>query len=73
MKRLFLFLAAIMLASMSLLTSCTEDNPVDTPPTISFVTGAGFISGDATLTVSTPFTIKILAEAKEFYETKGIL
>jgi hypothetical protein len=62
MKRVFLFLGAIMISLVTLLTSCTEDNPVDTPPTINFVSGAGFISGDATLTVSTPFIIKILAE-----------
>jgi len=62
MKRVFLFLGAIMISSVTLLTSCTEDDPVDTPPTISFVAGANYISGDATLTVNTPFIIKILAE-----------
>jgi hypothetical protein len=63
MKKVFLFLGAIMLTSGALFTSCTTDNTVDTPPTVSFVAGAGFISDDATLTVNTPFEVKILAEA----------
>jgi hypothetical protein len=63
MKKVFLFLGAIMISGVTLLTSCTEENPADTPPTVSFVAGAGFISDDATLTVNTPFEVKILAEA----------
>jgi hypothetical protein len=70
MKRIFLFLGAIILTSVALLTSCTSDNTVDTPPTVNFVAGAGFISDDATLTVSTPFQIKILAEANATSQSK---
>ena len=62
MKRVFLFLSAILLTSVTLFTSCTDDTTEDNPPTIEFVAGAGYISGDATLTVGTPFTIKVLAE-----------
>lgn len=70
MKRIFLFLGAIMLTSAALLTSCTSDNTVDTPPTVNFVAGAGFISEDATLTVNTPFQVKILAEANATSQSK---
>jgi hypothetical protein len=62
MKRVFIFFAAILLTSVTLFTSCTEDTTESLPPTIEFVAGSGFISGDATLTIGTPFTIKILAE-----------
>lgn len=64
MKRVILFLTAIVLSSMTLFTACTSDNTTaDTPPSISFVAGSGYISGDATIEVSTPFVVKILAEA----------
>jgi hypothetical protein len=64
MKRVFFFLTAIVLTSVTLFTSCSEDtNPVDLPPTISFVAGAGFISANATLEVNTPFTVKILMQS----------
>ena len=62
MKRVFLFLTAILLTSVTLFTSCTEDTTESLPPSIEFVAGAGYISDDATLTVNTAFTIKILAE-----------
>ena len=59
-----MFLGAIMLSSMMLFTACTDDSdPVDLPPSISFVAGAGFISDDETVTVNTPFVVKILAQA----------
>jgi hypothetical protein len=64
MKRVFLFLGAIMLTSVFLFTSCTEESdPVDLPPTINFVVEAGFISGNTTLTINTPFSVKVLATA----------
>jgi hypothetical protein len=64
MKRILMFLGAIMLSSMMLFTACTDDSdPVDLPPSISFVAGAGFISDDETVTVNTPFVVKILAQA----------
>jgi hypothetical protein len=54
----------MMLSVSFFFTSCTDDtDPVDLPPSISFVTGANYVSGDATLTVNTPFTVKVLAEA----------
>lgn len=71
MKKYLLIFGAIMLFSAALLTSCTSDNPtVDLPPSISFVTGAGYISGNATVVVSTPFVVKILAEANVTSGTK---
>jgi hypothetical protein len=64
MKRILMFLGAIMLSSMMLFTACTDDSdPVDLPPSISFVAGTGFISDDETVTVNTPFVVKILAQA----------
>jgi hypothetical protein len=63
MKRYLLFFGAIMLFSAILLNSCTSDNTTDLPPSISFVAGAGYVSGNATVVVSTPFVVKILAEA----------
>lgn len=70
MKRLFLFLVVIVIASVTLLTSCTTDNTENLPPTINFVAGPNFISNDATMTVSTPFTIKVLAESNVTSGTK---
>jgi hypothetical protein len=64
MKRVLFFLAAILITSVTLFTSCTEEeNPVDNPPSISFVAGAGYISDDATIEINTPFVVKVLAEA----------
>jgi hypothetical protein len=64
MKKAIFFLGAFILASVTLFTSCSdEENPVDYPPTIILVAGANYISDDATVTVDTTFTIKILAEA----------
>lgn len=65
MKKYLLIFGAIVLFSATLLiSSCTSDTttPVE-PPSISFVTGTGLISGNATVNVSTPFVVKILAEA----------
>ena len=71
MNRIILFLGTVLLASVTFMTSCNDDsNPLDLPPTISFVAGPNFISNDATLTVNSPFTIKILAEANVTSGTK---
>lgn len=61
MKRVFFVLFAFILTSVTLFTSCTDDNvdPVDLPPTIGFVAGAGFISADATIELNTPFVVKV--------------
>lgn len=64
MKRVFFVLFAVVLTSVTLFTSCTEEtDPVDLPPSISFVAGSGYISDDATILVNTPFVVKLLAEA----------
>jgi hypothetical protein len=71
MKKILLFLAAIVISSATLLTSCSSDTTtVDLPPSISFVAGAGYISGNANVDVSTPFVVKILAEANATSGTK---
>jgi hypothetical protein len=63
MKRIILFLSAILISSVTLFTSCTEDTTTpDLPPSISFVAGANYISADATIDISTNFTVKILVE-----------
>jgi hypothetical protein len=64
MKRVFYFLTAILVTSVTFLTSCTEDTTTpDQPPTIEFVAGSGFINENVTLTVGTTFQIKVLMEA----------
>jgi hypothetical protein len=64
MKRIYLFLGAVLLSSASLFTACKSDNNnVDLPPTVNFVTGANYISSNDTLTVNTQFQVKILAVA----------
>jgi hypothetical protein len=65
MKKYLLFFGAIVLFSATLfISSCTTDNTtVDLPPSISFVAGTGYVSGNTTVVVSTPFVVKILAEA----------
>jgi hypothetical protein len=64
MKRVLYFLSAILITSVTLLTSCTEDTTTpDQPPTIEFVAGSGFVSENVTLTVGTTFQIKVLMEA----------
>jgi hypothetical protein len=65
MKKYLLFFGAIVLFSATLfISSCTSDNTTaDLPPTIEFVAGSGYISTDATLTVGSTFSIKVLAQA----------
>jgi len=63
MKRILFFLGAIMLASVTLLTSCTEDDPVDLPPTISFLTADTLISANSTVYVNATFYVGINAVA----------
>lgn len=71
MKRSLLFALGLLVSTMLLFTACTDDeDPVDLPPSISFVAGAGYISNDATLTVDMPFTVKILAEANATSNSK---
>jgi hypothetical protein len=64
MKKLMI-IAGVMLFSTSLFfSSCTDDDepkPVQ-PPSISFLTGADFISSDATVTVSSQFKVKVYVE-----------
>jgi hypothetical protein len=63
MKKIIVFLSAILITSVTLFTSCTEDNTnPDLPPSISFVAGAAYISADATVDISTNFTVKVLVE-----------
>lgn len=63
MKRVFLFLSAIVISTVTLFTACTEDEPADLPPTLSFSTEAGYVSSDATLTINSAFSIKVIADA----------
>jgi hypothetical protein len=72
MKKYLLFFGAIVLFSATLfISSCTSDNTTaDLPPTIEFVAGSGYISGDATLTVDSPFSVKVLAESNVTSGTK---
>lgn len=64
MKRSLFLVLSLLVSSALLLVSCNDDDePLNQPPTISFVAGANFISSDATLKVNESFTVKILAEA----------
>lgn len=64
MKRSLLFALGVLLSSVLFFTACTDDEePLDQPPTIEFVAGGSFVSSNTTLTVNTPFTVKVLAEA----------
>jgi len=64
MKKTLIFTLSLLISSALFFSSCNDDDePLNQPPTISFVSGANFISGDATLKVNESFTVKILAEA----------
>jgi len=65
MKRVFFVLIAFVLTSVTLFTSCTDDgdDPVNLPPTISFVAGSGFISANATVDLNSPFVVKVLMQS----------
>ncbi|MBW6458996.1 MAG: hypothetical protein K0B08_00335 [Bacteroidales bacterium] len=64
MKKTLLFALSLLISSVLFLSSCTDDDePLNQPPTISFVAGANFISSNATVKVNQPFIVKILAEA----------
>ncbi|MFO7613215.1 MAG: hypothetical protein R6W71_01100 [Bacteroidales bacterium] len=64
MKKTLIFALSLLVSSALFFSSCTDDDdPLNQPPTISFISGANFISGDATLKVNESFTVKVLAEA----------
>jgi hypothetical protein len=64
MKKLFYLAGIVMLSGALFFSACTdEEEGPDLPPSISFVSGAGLLTGDATLTVNTPFSVKVLCEA----------
>lgn len=52
----------LVMAGISFFTSCTKEEE-DLSPTIKFVTGAGYISSDATLKAGEAFTVNISATA----------
>ncbi len=63
MKKI-LYLAGIMLISSALFfTACTDDEESpNLPPSISFVSGSGFLTDDATVPVNSEFKVKVLCE-----------
>jgi hypothetical protein len=63
MKKLLLFLGVIMLFSVTLFTSCTEDEPEVLPPTISFLAADTLVSSNTTITVNESFYVGINAAA----------
>jgi len=71
MKRLFFFMAAILLASFTFFTSCTEDaDPVDLPPTMSFLTADTLVSANTTLTINEAFYVGVNAIANTTSNSK---
>ncbi len=65
MKKLFLSFLAIATASTLLLTGCQDPEPTDVKPTISFETGADYISADATVEAGSTFMLGINADAND--------
>lgn len=64
MKKLVFLLTALLFSGTFFLSSCSKsDNstPSDQSPTINFVAKAGFVSGDATLTMGQKFSVNIVA------------
>lgn len=64
MKKISLIAALfLVMASVSFFSACTPDEEEDLSPTLSFVTGSGYISGDATLKAGEEFTVNLSAAA----------
>jgi len=64
MKRVFFYLAAILFSSVLFFSSCTEDgDPVDLPPTMSFLAADTLVSSNTTLTVDESFYVGLNALA----------
>ncbi|HPE86968.1 MAG: hypothetical protein EOL88_00405 [Bacteroidia bacterium] len=65
MKKLFLLMMAFVAGSAILFTSCNPDEPTDVEPTISFKTGADYVSTNVTVEAGSVITIGIDADANE--------
>jgi hypothetical protein len=65
MKKLTLILLVFITGSLMLFTGCQDPEPTEVKPTISFESGADYISADATLEASAEFMIGINADANE--------
>jgi 5-hydroxyisourate hydrolase-like protein (transthyretin family) len=64
MKKIIYLLAAVVFLEITIITSCTKDDiPFDPAPSISFISGADFISQDTTLDFGQLFKIGINAQA----------
>ncbi len=60
MKKLSILFASLLLASVTFLTSCTEDT---IPPTINFLGGTGYTSTDVTINAGSDIKVGITATA----------
>lgn len=65
MKKLTLILLAFVAGSTLLFTGCQDPEPTEVKPTISFETGADYVSTDVTLEAGSEFKIGINADANE--------
>lgn len=64
MKKTLYLLGAILISAALFFTACsTDEEDPDLPPSISFVSGDGYLTDDATLTVGEEFKVKVLCEA----------
>lgn len=63
MKKIAFLMSGLLLAGMMFFSSCSTDTttPGDIHPSMNFVGGAGYTSGDATLPVGTVFTVGLNA------------
>jgi hypothetical protein len=64
MKKLTYLAGFLLLSTVLFFAACSssDDNP-DLPPSISFVSGPGLLTGDANVPVNSQFSIKVLCEA----------
>ena len=62
MKKQFLFFAFLLLAGMTMLTSCSKNEdttPTDQTPTLNFVAKTGFITGNTSMIVGSEFKVSL--------------
>jgi hypothetical protein len=64
MRQLSFFFTAVIFSGLAIMTSCSKNSStpeVDQTPSISFTTGTGYVSSDATLAVNSTFKTGITA------------
>lgn len=70
MKKLNFLFAILLMASVSFITSCSEDETTDQKPTINLQGGTGFTSSDVTLKAGEPLKVGINAFSNSSSKSK---